>query len=148
MNGRFVFVGVVASLALHGVLLLFLSFGRSDDKSPPPSDSRREDFRPSAAENAPQPVEEPSSTPPDRTDASVPPPTRPVDQPVRSDRTEASTPEEWTTYVVKKGDTLTGLAKKAGCTVSEAARRNGKSVKDLANLKVGQRIRLPRTPES
>jgi LysM repeat protein len=46
-------------------------------------------------------------------------------------------------YVVKRGDTLTALAKECGLTVQELATLNGKSVKKLSNLWVGQKIRLP-----
>ena len=46
-------------------------------------------------------------------------------------------------YVVKRGDTLTALAKECGLTVGELAALNGKSVKKLSNLWVGQKIKLP-----
>jgi LysM repeat protein len=46
-------------------------------------------------------------------------------------------------YVVKRGDTLTALARDCGLTVSELAELNGKSVKKLSNLWVGQKIKLP-----
>ena len=46
-------------------------------------------------------------------------------------------------YVVKRGDTLTALAKECGLTVQELATLNGKSVKKLSNLWVGQKIKLP-----
>ena len=44
----------------------------------------------------------------------------------------------------QRGDTLTGLVRDTGCTLEQVARKNGKSVKALAQLKVGQRIKLPR----
>lgn len=60
----------------------------------------------------------------------------------------APTPEkEWVTYVVKKGDMLERLARKAGCSLSEAARYNKTTVKKLSALKVGQRIKLPKFQE-
>ena len=46
-------------------------------------------------------------------------------------------------YIVKRGDTLTALAKECGLTVGELAALNGKSVKKLSNLWVGQKIKLP-----
>ena len=47
-------------------------------------------------------------------------------------------------YTVKSGDNLTLIAKKAGCTFTELAALNGKSVKELTNLKVGQILKLPK----
>lgn len=46
-------------------------------------------------------------------------------------------------YVVKRGDTLTALAKECGLTVQELAALNGKTVKKMSNLWVGQKIKLP-----
>ena len=48
-------------------------------------------------------------------------------------------------YTVKSGDNLTVIAKRAGCTFTEIAAANGKSVKELTNLRVGQVIKLPKS---
>ena len=47
-------------------------------------------------------------------------------------------------YTVKKGDSLTALAKRSSCTMTELAKLNGKSVKALSNLRIGQKIKLPK----
>jgi LysM repeat protein len=46
-------------------------------------------------------------------------------------------------YTVKRGDTLTAIARDCGLTIPELAELNGKSVKKLSNLKIGQRLKLP-----
>ena len=50
------------------------------------------------------------------------------------------------TYIVQKGDTLYGIAKKYGIKVSEIYSLNGMSQKDV--LKVGQKLKVPVTGES
>lgn len=45
-------------------------------------------------------------------------------------------------YVVKSGDTLTALAKGCDSTPAELAKLNGVSLKELSDLKVGQKIKL------
>ena len=50
-------------------------------------------------------------------------------------------------YVVKRGDTLTAIAKGCGLTISELAKLNGSSVKKLSGLKIGQRLKLPATEQ-
>jgi LysM repeat protein len=46
-------------------------------------------------------------------------------------------------YVVKRGDTLTALARECGVSVQELAALNGKSVKKFSALWVGQKIKIP-----
>ena len=46
-------------------------------------------------------------------------------------------------YVVKRGDTLTAIARDCGMTIPELAKLNGKTVKKLSDLKVGQRLKIP-----
>jgi len=48
------------------------------------------------------------------------------------------------TYVVKKGDMLTHIAQGRNVTLQELARLNGTTVKKLSNLRVGQKIKLPK----
>ena len=45
-------------------------------------------------------------------------------------------------YTVKAGDNLTHLARKCGSTPAEIAKLNGVDEKTMANLKVGQVIKL------
>lgn len=47
-------------------------------------------------------------------------------------------------YVVRQGDNLTRIARACGSTVAELAELNGKPVKRLEKLWVGQKIKLPR----
>lgn len=49
-----------------------------------------------------------------------------------------------TTYIVKKGDSLTHLAQDFGCTLQDLAKLNNTTVKKLGGLKVGQRIKVPK----
>lgn len=62
-------------------------------------------------------------------------------RPAAADAREQSG-EETDTYEVKKGDTLTAVAKRFGCTNAELAKLNGVSIKEMANLKVGQKIKV------
>jgi len=49
---------------------------------------------------------------------------------------------QMTTYVVKKGDSLTSIAKECGCTPAELAKLNGKTYKAFSKLWVGQKIKI------
>ena len=53
---------------------------------------------------------------------------------------EPSTTPEY--YTIKSGDNLTMLAKRANLTTTELAALNGKTVKELSRLYIGQRIRI------
>lgn len=53
--------------------------------------------------------------------------------------------EEYTTYVVQKGDTLTGIAKKYGTTVEELVRINDIDNPDL--IETGQILKVPEKKE-
>lgn len=46
------------------------------------------------------------------------------------------------TYVVKRGDTLTAIARECGSTPAELAKLNGVSLKVLSDLKFGQKIKI------
>ena len=74
-------------------------------------------------------------------------PVKKVETPEKKDASATSKPKAGSgktkVYVVKRGDTLTALAKECGITVQELAALNGKSVKKLSNLWVGQKIKLP-----
>jgi LysM repeat protein len=47
-------------------------------------------------------------------------------------------------YVVKSGDTASGIASALGITVQDLAAANDLTVAELANLRVGQELRIPR----
>ena len=162
MNGRFWIFGVVVSVAVHAAFLFVLSFS-STSPSPVASEAPAEPTPSATAPSAPPPsVPEPVATPAPASSApSAPhPPSRPVAVPAPHSvslpvarpapvHEPAPTPEkEWVTYVVKKGDMLERLVKKAGCSLSEAARYNKTTVKKLSALKVGQRIKLPKFQEN
>ena len=174
MESRFLMTGAVASVALHVTLLALLSAGPcravqravSDDgpeTGVPATNAlaaaaaeagdgavRREAKPVSEPDVAPGPDREPVPGPDRRASGVVLPEERPPAQasgepPVAVPDPKAET-VEWATYVVKRGDTLTGLVRDTGCTLEQVAQKNGKSVKALARLKVGQRIKLPRRP--
>ena len=54
--------------------------------------------------------------------------------------TDAPTPASGRTYVVKKGDTLYGIAATYGTTVAEIKRLNGLKSNSLS---IGQKLKLP-----
>ncbi len=58
--------------------------------------------------------------------------------------TSSTSQDEVVTYVVKQGDNLTKIARACGATVPELAELNGKPIKRLEKLWVGQKIKLPR----
>ena len=59
----------------------------------------------------------------------------------------ASAESEIETYVVRSGDTLSKIAKRCSCTLDELAKLNGKSIKALSRLQVGQKIRVKRSQD-
>ena len=79
----------------------------------------------------------------------TPPPTRVVTpaaprQSSAATSTSTVSQDEVVTYVVKQGDNLTKIARACGATVPELAELNGKPIKRLEKLWVGQKIKLPR----
>lgn len=79
----------------------------------------------------------------------TPPPTRAVTpaaprQSSAATSTSTVSQDEVVTYVVKQGDNLTKIARACGATVPELAELNGKPIKRLEKLWVGQKIKLPR----
>ena len=48
---------------------------------------------------------------------------------------------EYTVYVVKKGDTLSAIAKRNGLTIKDITSYNNNI---STNIKIGQRIKIPR----
>ena len=65
-------------------------------------------------------------------------------EPPKAKVNETPSPDEveTETYVVRAGDTLSKIAKRCSCTLDELAKLNGKSIKALSRLQVGQKIRV------
>jgi LysM repeat protein len=55
---------------------------------------------------------------------------------------EAPPPPQFITHVVRRGETLSGLASRYGTSVSRLQAENGMGRRTL--LKIGQRLRVPR----
>ena len=142
----FAFMG---SLMLHGAVLAAFLCCRACDGSKPQS-------------GEPDPVATSSSTPvaelppvmPERVGdnpfvdepvsasggvTSSPGPSRPA---AANPQPPARDPGPGDVYVVKKGDTLTAIAKRCGMTLAELAKLNGSSVQKLSNLKIGQKLKV------
>lgn len=130
--GRWIFAFVV-SLVFHGLVLFAVSGGCT---SGPKAEG---DGQEKVAEPTDEPKSDAVQTP--RTDApaaaaNAASPTSSVDK-------TPSSADDWTDYKVRSGDTLSGLAKRFGVTVRELAERNGTDAKTLAQLRIGQVIRVP-----
>ena len=69
--------------------------------------------------------------------AARPPAARPADSASAGDA-----PVKTKSYTVKPGDNLTHLARRCGSTPDELAKLNGVDVKKMADLKVGQTIKI------
>lgn len=69
--------------------------------------------------------------------AARPPAARPADSASAGDA-----PIKTKSYTVKPGDNLTHLARRCGSTPDELAKLNGVDVKKMADLKVGQTIKI------
>lgn len=157
-------IAIGISLALHaGGLLLLATLHVADSASDRPSndEDRAEpaavaETKPEENEPAPEvakPVERKTVAEP----PAVKPPAKPVEpkpvakpaepkeslKPVAGEDagSQANSPVE--THVVKKGETLSSIAKACGCTIAELAKLNGASLKKLSSLRVGQRIKVP-----
>ena len=110
------------SVAIHAFLIfLFAFFGKA------PSD----------------PAPQPDSVAATRETKPAPPPEPPPETDVPTSTTTAPSEPRTHTYTVKSGDTLISLARNARTTTEELARLNGVDEKEFANLKVGQKIKLP-----
>ncbi len=144
---------IIASIFLHVVVIGFFLLFCGDEPPPPQTkdvssevadattsgDSPRESVQNQAS--ADEQVATPSPT--------VPTPETTSSPVTRTRRTPpaTTTPPEQTSeipkfYVVQRGDTLTKIAKKYKTTPEELARVNGKSLKKLNLLWVGQKIKL------
>ena len=158
---RWVSAGAL-SLVLHVVVLALFAWSSGDSaadavRHPEPASAPTEE-----TSRQPEPTVEPkgASSEPEAAPKPVAAPSRPapkVREPVRereapkpkpadkvrepADANDAPASE---TYVVKKGDSLTHIAQDCGCTIQELAKLNGSTLKKLSNLRVGQKIKIPK----
>lgn len=152
MNENFVFGGII-SLAAHAALVwALLTFGAPE---PAKDHAEEAEANPSvetadpaaaaaaaAAPAAPEPVTPVAPVAPAPVRAQ-PRPARAVPTPAASALpTLPGSEPETEDYVVKSGDNLSRIARDCGSTVDELADLNGTTVKKLANLRIGQVIKI------
>ena len=156
-------IAIGISLALHvGGLLLLATWHAADAASARPSNDEQTEqasvaeTKPEEKDPAPEvakPIErKPVAEPPEAKPVVKPAEPKPVVKPAEPKESvkpvagedfgnKANSSVE--THVVKKGETLSSIAKACGCTIAELAKLNGASLKKLSNLHVGQRIKVP-----
>ena len=143
-------IAIGISLALHaGGLLLLATWHAADAASARPSDDEQTE-QVAVSETKPEekePVPE-VAKPVERKPAEPKPVVKPAEpkesvKPVAGEDSGNKANSTVETHVVKKGETLSSIAKACGCTIAELAKLNGASLKKLSNLRVGQRIKVP-----
>ena len=127
-------------MLIHFVLLGLLAMTAGGNSTPP---------EPPAELPAPAPAASASAAEGDNGGQGTARPTRAVTpaaprQSSAATSTSTVSQDEVVTYVVKQGDNLTKIARACGATVPELAELNGKPIKRLEKLWVGQKIKLPR----
>ena len=132
----------VCSVACHVAVIMFFVWTGSSSTPPPP-------LEPSPLSDVGQ-----QEAPPDAPPAAVAPgmshdaaAAEPTVAPSRTAPSSSAAPAapgavKTRDYTVKAGDNLTHLARKCGSTPAEIAKLNGVDEKTMANLKVGQVIKL------
>lgn len=143
-------VGV--SLALHAVILALFVLSSVDGVaerivSKGSEKTVETDTQvPPAEPSAEPPVEAPAApTEAPAAPSAVKAPSVEVREPkVKEAPKEVPGPSDLETYVVAKGDMLFRIAQDHGCTLQELAKLNGTTVKKLSNLRVGQKIKVPK----
>ena len=138
MNENWVF-GAVCSIAIHAVGLgLIVGYGRSGRDASAAAEEPESPPAP-AAVAAPAPSEE---RPAASAAASAAPSAAPEPRPA-ADLPRTSAPSEGPAfYVVKPGDNLTRIARENGTTPEALAEINGKTLKQMNLLYVGQKVKL------
>ena len=156
-------IAIGISLALHaGGLLLLATWHAADAASARPSNDEQteqasvSEAKPEEKEPVPEvakpverkPVAEPSAAKPSVKPVEPKPVVKPAEpkesvKPVAGEDSGNKANSSVETHVVKKGETLSSIAKACGCTIAELAKLNGASLKKLSNLRVGQRIKVP-----
>lgn len=149
MAGRFLIFGVIVSVLVHAAFLVVLSVSSTGASQTVAETASEKPVEQPVDQPVEKPVEKPVVQPKPPAAVSTQKPkagalTLP-DAKSSATHEPAPTPEaEWVTYTVKRGDMLERLVKRAGCSVSEAARYNKTTVKKLSDLKAGQKIKLPK----
>ena len=124
-------VAVAASLGLHVLIIVaLLGFGAITSPSAVPD--------PPSPKPAPA-VSESGTDPKPIGTAPKPVTNEPVDT---APKTVGRFPADDKFYIVKQGDNLSKIAKLDDSSIAELAELNGKSVKELNKLFVGQKIRV------
>ena len=157
MQMSFSTFGWSVSIATHAVLVMFLFIiarPAGPDSGPEEPVPGAEEARTgnsvssdeSRAESRYAPLPDSESPFPEMRKTEEPPPPPPV----RTKAPAAASVEaalrasgETEIYVVKSGDTLTAIANRTGTTLADLAKLNKSTVKKLAKLWVGQKIRVP-----
>lgn len=150
-------IAIAISVALHVGLLVLLATWHAAG-----SPANRADIVPPEPAESVSPAPEAGPATPEESAKPEPKPARtepvPAPKPVVSPKPVAPVPEvtptagekpgkagtDVDTHVVKKGETLSSIAKACGCTLAELAKLNGASLKKLSNLRVGQKLKVPR----
>lgn len=165
---RWAFAGGMSLLGHAVFISLFVWIGSAGNAQTPtdPADANATVVNDAAPTDpaAKDPVAEPPANPassPERP-KDRPRATQPTARPARPGATTRANPPSTTNaettpssadapktknYRVKKGDNLTHIARDCGSTPAELAKLNGVSEKVLANLKVGQVIKIKATEE-
>ena len=124
-------VAVAASLGLHALIIVaLLGFGAFTGPSAP---SDEPPAKPVVAATDAGTVPNQTGTVPDRAGPLPNQPPPPI---------TGTVPEEEKFYIVKSGDNLSKIAKLDNSSILELAELNGKSIKELSRLMVGQKIKV------
>lgn len=146
-------MAVVLSLGVHAAILgaLWGTSSTEEDAAAtdlPPVEEVRAETKPAETVEEAKPAELPKRVVAPKP-VETPKPSEAV-KPVEPPKpiTVAKPPEaplvDYEEYTVKRGDNLTTIARKFKSTTTELAALNGKTVAQLANLRVGQKIKVPR----
>lgn len=163
--GQWTFAMII-SVVLHvvglGALMIFSGSGKQEVKPVEPKTEARSneeiverpkpETKPETKSEA-KPEAKPESKPEKKPSvkpekkSEIKPETKPEKKVEKSDEHPAQevkpSPAAPTDYVVVSGDNLTVIARRFGVTPAEIAEANGKNLKQMSRLLVGQRIRIP-----
>lgn len=144
----------LCSLACHVAVIMFFVWTGSSSTPPPPLEpSPLSDVGQQEAPIDAPPADVASGVPQDAAAAEPTGVAAPTATPPRASASSRTAPlssaapatpgaVKTREYTVKAGDNLTHLARKCGSTPAEIAKLNGVDEKTMANLKVGQIIKL------
>ena len=157
MQMSFSTFGWSVSLATHAVLVIFLFViarpagpdSGPEESAPDAEEARTGNSLPGdepRAESRYAPLPDSERPFPEMRETGEPPPPPPVRTKAPATASVEAAPRasgETEIYVVKSGDTLTAIANRTGTTLADLAKLNKSTVKKLAKLWVGQKIRVP-----